>query len=319
MAKTARQSPVPIDIAASRPTKSSAPRNALLTLLVAVSLLIFWTPLNVLLHYPIWSDYAYDKYCYPVVVPFLSLALLFLERRNVFRSVRYDIRAGMLLLLSGMLLRFLAGQVAGEIGADNYLSIALLGLVTFWIGGFILCFGMIAFRAGAFSLLLLFLTVPIPDFLLDKLIGAVQYGSTEVCSFIFSLFRVPVLRDGLTFTLPEISIRVEKECSGIHSIMAIVLVSLVAAHLFLASNWKRTLLVLFSAPIVCITNGLRIAILTLLAEYVDRSFLFGSLHHKGGAIFFTLAFLLLYMTMLLLKTKTPRAEAKIVSSPPRAL
>jgi exosortase len=317
IAKRAPEAPVQVDIGSIHPTRSDSPRSALFTFLVVVSLLIFWTPLRVLFHYPIWTDYAYDKYCYPVVVPFLSLAVVFLERRNIFPSARYGLRAGMPLLLAGVFLRFIAAQVSGQIGAGNYLSIELLGLVAFWIGGFILCYGMSAFRAGAFPLLLLLLTVPIPDFLLDKLIVAVQHGSTEVCSLIFGLFRVPVLRDGLTFTLPEISIRVEKECSGIHSTMAIVLVSLIVAHLFLASKWKKVLLVSLSIPIVCVTNGLRIAILTLLAEYVDRSFLFGSLHHQGGVIFFALAFLLVYVTMLFLSPKTPGISSTAASSAPK--
>ncbi len=282
-----------------------SPRNALCVIFAAVSLLIFWTPLRTVLHFPIFTDNAYDKYCYTVIVPFLSLAILFLERRGIFSSPRYCIRAGMPLLLAAVFLRLIAGQVHNRIGVDNTLSIELLGLVIFWIGDFILCYGTSAFRTGLFPLLLLFLTVPIPDFLLDEMIRTVQYGSAAICSFVFSLFRVPVLRDGMVFTLPDLSIRVEKACSGIHSTMAILLVSLLAAHLFLTPIWKKLFLVLFAIPIVCITNGLRIALLTLLAQYVDRSFLYGGLHHQGGVGFFALALLLLYATLLLLKIRTP--------------
>jgi exosortase len=286
-----------------------SPRNAQFLALVGVSLLIFWTPLRILLRYPIWTEPAYDKYCYAVVVPFLSLAVLFLEKREIFLSVRYSFRTGTLLLLAGVLLRIIPGHVSSQIIVDDSLSIEFLGLVIFWVGGFILCYGTSAFRAGAFPLLLLLLTVPIPDFILDKLIAAVQYGSTEVCTSIFSLFEVPILRNGLTFSLPYITIRVEKECSGIHSTMAILLVSLIAAHLFLASNWKKALLVFFAIPIVCITNGLRIAVLTLLARYVSPSIMFGTFHRKGGMLFFALAFLLLYMTLLLLKERPPRPKS----------
>ena len=45
-------------------------------------------------------------------------------------------------------------------------------------------------------------------------------------------------------------------------------------------------------------NGIRIATLTLLAMYVDPSFLTGRLHHEGEVIFFVMS-LLLPLPMLL--------------------
>jgi len=122
-----------------------------------------------------------------------------------------------------------------------------------------------------------------------------------VCSLVFSLVGVPVLRNGLVFSLANTSIEVAKECSGIHSTLAILIISLIAGHLFLPSVWKKVVLVLFTLPIVCATNGLRIAGLTLLAEYVDASFLHGSLHHEGGMGFFLLALLLLFAILQLLR------------------
>jgi exosortase len=210
-------------------------------------------------------------------------------------------------------LKWFAGRALPQLGADNSLSTQILALVIFWLAGFIICYGARAFRAGAFPLLFLLLTVPIPDGLLDKPITAVQYGSTEVCSLIFSLTGVPVLRNGLVFSLAYTSIEVAKECSGIHSTLAIVIMSLIAGHLFLSSLWKNVALVLFALPIVCITNGLRIAVLTLLAEYVDPSFLHGDLHRKGGVIFFLLALLLLFVILQLLRRGQDRMSPAVKS------
>ena len=177
----------------------------------------------------------------------------------------------------------------------------ILALVIFWLAAFILCYGARAFRAGAFPLLFLLLTVPLPDLLLDGPLTAVQYGSTEVCSLVFDVVGVPVLRNGLVFSLASNTIEVAKECSGIHSALAILVVSLIAGHFYLPSLWKKVVLVLSALPIVCVTNGMRIAGLTLLAQYVDPSFLYGSLHHKGGMGFFLLALLLLFAILQLLR------------------
>jgi exosortase len=196
---------------------------------------------------------------------------------------------GPALLLVGVFLNWPALKALPPLGTEELLSTKILGLVLFWIGGFILCYGTPAFQAGMFALLFLLLTVPIPGFILDKPMMAVQYGSAEVSALVFNLSGVPVLRQGTIFSLPNISIEVAKICSGIHSTLALFIVSLLAGHLFLSSAWKKVVLVLFTLPIVCLTNGLRIAGLTLLTEYVDPSFMHGSLHQEGGVFFFLAA------------------------------
>jgi exosortase/archaeosortase family protein len=43
-----------------------------------------------------------------------------------------------------------------------------------------------------------------------------------------------------------------------------------------------------------VKNGIRIVTLTLLATYVDPGFLVGSLHRKGGVVFFLIGLALLW-------------------------
>ena len=54
-----------------------------------------------------------------------------------------------------------------------------------------------------------------------------------------------------------------------------------------------TLFVLLALPLGIIKNGIRITTLTLLAIYVDPSFLSGNLHREGGFLFFLLALAML--------------------------
>jgi exosortase len=286
----------------------------LFSILVIVSVFVFWTPVRVLAHFSLWEDNPYDKYSYIMAIPFISGALVLFARREIFASVRYGFRTGIILLLAGLILNWSAGSALKQLGKDASLSINMLSLVVLLLAAFILCYGTRAFRAGAFPLLFLLLTVPIPDRLLDKPVTAVQYGSTGVCSLIFSLAGVPHVRNGLEFSLSDVTIKVAKECSGIHSTLAILIISLIAGHLFLPSLWKKVMLVLLALPIVCITNGLRIAGLTLLAEYFNPSFLHGNLHHRGGSAFFSLALLLLFGVLHVLRkgqSSAPSTPAKV--------
>jgi len=281
--------------------KLGSPRNWAFGILVLASLWVFRMPLRTLLHGALWEDNPYDKYAYTLAIPLISLAMVWFERSKILARVQYGFGAGVVLLLTGLIGNGLAGRNLPQLGADNALSAQILALVLCWLGAFILGYGTRAFRAGAFPLLFLLLTVPLPDWLLDKPVTAVQYGSAEVCSWVFRLGGVPFLRKGLEFFLANTAIEVAKECSGIHSTLSIFIISLVAGHLFLSTATRKVLLVLFALPIVCVTNGVRIAGLTLLAEYVNPSFLYGRLHHQGGVGFFLLALALLFVMLRLLR------------------
>lgn len=276
-------------------------RNLLFLGMALASIVVFLGPLRTLVNYALWVDKPFDQYSYTLAIPFIGVALVYLEQRRIFAHVKYGAGAGLALLLSGGVLSWLAVHYRPRLGADNSLSASILALVICWLGAFVLCYGSRALRAGAFPFLFLLLSVPIPDRLLDLPVTAVRYGSTEVCALIFSLAGIPVLHSGFEFFLAHTSIEVAQECSGIHSTLAIFIISLIAGHLFLASVWRKVLLVIFALPIVCATNGLRIAGLTLLAEYVNPSFLRGSLHREGGMGFFVLALLLLTAILQLLR------------------
>ena len=281
--------------------KILSPRHVLFLLLILLSVPVFWNSLAATVHYSLSRDNQFDKYSYIFAIPFISIALVLFDKRRIFRVVRYSPPAGVVLLLAGVALNGFAGHILPQIGTNDLLSVRILGLVLFWLSAFILCYGTQAFRAGLFPLGFLMLAVPIPDSILEKPVTAVQYGSTEVCSLVFTVVGVPVLRNGTVFSLAHNTIEVAKECSGIHSTFAILIISLVAGHLFLSSVWKKSVLVLLALPIVCVTNGFRIAGLTLLAEYVNASFLHGSLHRRGGLGFFLLALLMLFGILQLLR------------------
>jgi len=263
---------------------------------LAVSLALFWSPLAELLRIARLptGNHEYDQYSHTPLIPLIVAVLLWRERKRILANVKQDYVIGAALLAAGGALHWWVAGIAQQWVPDAGLSTSILGAVLFWIGSFILVYGLAAFRAGAFALLFLFLTVPIPSILLDGPVRIVQAGSTEVCAFVFDLLRVPVLRNGFVFSLPNVSIEVVKECSGIHSTLAFFILSLLVGHFLFTSWWKKVFLVALTLPLVCITNGLRIALLTLLAVYVDPSFLTGNLHRRGGAAFFLLGLLLMW-------------------------
>ncbi len=274
-----------------------ARRNIYFILFILLSLIGFRAPLSALLAF----SFQYEHYSHIVLMPFVSVGLIYLERKRIFSNARYGLGVGTVLLFLGTILYGLGKKLAPLLNENDRLSLAILSLAMLWIGGFVLWYGLPASREALFPLLFLLFMVPIPSFLLEKAIFLLQKGSAEVVHHLFKMAGVPVFREGLLFSLPGLTIEVAKECSGIRSSLALLIVMLLAGHLLLRSSWKKAVLIVSIFPVLLLKNGLRILSLSLLAIYVDRGFLTGSLHRNGGIVFFLLALALLAPLLRLLQ------------------
>jgi exosortase len=249
----------------------------------------FWAPLRALMQLALTSD----TYSHILLIPFISLFLLWMERERLFKTVQPNhLFAGALLCL-GVLVGAFARRAALISPDGDWLTLAILGFLCLIWAGFLFFYGTSVFKNALFPLLFLLLMVPLPGFLLDRFIEWLQVGSADVAELIFRMSGTPVLREGLIFVLPQVSIEVAKECSGIRSTQALLIVCLLAGYLLLRTNWRRSALLVAAVPVLIIKNGVRIATLTLLAIHVDPSFLTGRLHHEGGFVFFALGMLIL--------------------------
>ena len=287
----------------SNPT--SAVRNHLAFIsLILVSAIIFWRTLGALALYSLNQESA----SHIIVIPFVSIFLLYTERRRIFSSVSPSFFPGASLILLGGNLYQASGFGLPLRPATESLSLAALALVLCWVGGFVCSYGLAVTRAAAFSLMFLLLMVPLPDRALAWAIHLLQQGSTEVTYLLFKLLGVPVLRQGFVLAVPTVTIEVAVECSGIRSSIALIITCLLAAHFYLRTPWKIFLLMLLVLPLTVVKNGIRIATLTLLSIYVNPGFLHGSLHRDGGFVFFLIALLLLLPVLLLLEKSEHRSS-----------
>jgi exosortase len=255
----------------------------------AVCAAAFWMPLRSLIQVALASD----VYSHILIVPFISIVLVWTERKRLFRTLEPDPPSAAILFCVGALLGAFGWRNQSLSAGGDWLGLAVLGFLCLIWAGYLFFYGAPAFRAGLFPLLFLLLMMPLPEFLLDRFIAWLQVGSADVAEWIFHLSGTPVLRQGLIFALPQVTIEVAKECSGIRSTEALLITCLLAGHLFMRTNWRRMVLLAAAMPVLIIKNGVRIATLTLLAVHIDPSFLTGRLHHDGGFIFFALGMLML--------------------------
>lgn len=291
------------------PSLGSLSRRTLLYVAwVLASCLSLWRPLQAFVSYSLTNDNA----SHLLLIPVISAWVLFLERHRIFKTLGSDVGMASAALAAGVALALGALSVGSHWTALNQLSVYILALILIWTAGFVFLFGRQTLRNARFPFVFLLLAIPIPDFILDRLIYVLQRGSTEVAAVLFDWSGVPVLRNGFVFHLARVNIEVARECSGIRSSLALLILAILVAHFYLDTFWKQAILVIAGLFVMILKNGVRIVTLTLLASYVDPGFLYGRLHRQGGVVFFLLGLLLLVPLLLLLERSEPRLPKQAV-------
>jgi len=241
--------------------------------------------------------------------------LLYTDRDKISQHSGPDYSAALLLAVPAIIA--LAAALLHPIPATpDSISVLILSLILFVACGFILIFGRESATVTWFSLAFLLFAVPLPESILDRFIYLLQSASAEVAGWIFDLSGVPALREGFVFHLSGLNIEVAKECSGIRSSTALVILATLVAHFAFSKLWKKIAFVFAGLLMMALKNGVRIATLTILAKYVDPDFLFGRLHHQGGVVFFLIGLLLLLPVYGLLKRGEPKAPALVPGERP---
>lgn len=186
----------------------------------------------------------------------------------------------------------------GKLGVEFFLqriSFAVLltaGLVwTFW--------GVRCLRSLAFLLLLLATMIPFPALVYNALSAPLQLFASNVATSLAQGLGVSVNRDGNIINLANISLGVEEACSGLNSLSAMMVGSLLLGYLQCSRVWSRWLLFFLSIPLSIGINVLRIAGTAVIADY-QETFALGFYHSFSGWLVFVCGFAVLYAFSLTL-------------------
>jgi exosortase len=272
-------------------------------LLCAVSLVIGW--------HPLFSTFALalraDEYTHLLLILPISASLILSERAVLKPAFEPAIGPGSTLLAIAILIAGCSRWIA-DLPSDAQRSLGMLGIVIWWIGSFLFCFGSRNARLFLFPLCFLFWLVPIPTLALDKIVAIWQQGSAISASLLFSALGIPVAQDGIVLSIPGLTLEVAQECSSLRSSLMLVVTSMVLAHLFLRSFWRKSAVVLAAVPLSIVKNGIRIFTISMLGTRVDPGFLHGGLHRNGGILFFLLALVAVLLWMWLLSRGETQAS-----------
>jgi exosortase len=222
-----------------------------------------------------------------MLIPPLALYIAWARRELTLAQPAVPQNRGLwLIALSCMV--FLLGKLSAEFFLPRISFVMLIaGLVwTFW--------GYARLRTLVFPLLLLSTMVPLPVIVYNAVSAPLQLFASDVATNLAQLLGVAVYRDGNIIHLAHISLGVEEACSGLNSLSALMVVSLLIGYLVCHSVIVRVILFALSIPLSIAVNVLRVTGTAIIADYHEE-FALGFYHSFTGWLVFIGGFAILYM------------------------
>jgi len=262
-------------------------------LLVAVLFLLYAPVLHILV-----DQWYHDAdYSHGFLVPVLSTYLIWARRDKLRKIPLRPSLWGMVIVLGAIGLLIL-----GSLGAELFLSrfsllCTICGLIVYFCGGAML-------RAMAFPMAFLLFAIPIPVVVYNEIVFPLQFIASRFATWTLETLNLfPIMREGNVLILPGMSLEVVEACSGIRSLMSLLALAAGFGYVVERSIVARWILFLAMVPLAIISNGTRVMLTAIMANYMGPKAAEGFMHEFSGWVIFVVA-TVLFLAFYGLMTRT---------------
>jgi exosortase len=225
-----------------------------------------------------------DNYSHGFFVLPLALYFAWERRDRLAAAPRHANAAGLALIVGSLLIR-----LAGVLGSDIFLTrVSLIGVIA---GAIWFVWGQRHVRILAFPILFLLLMIPLPTIIFNQLAFPLQLFASRVGEGVIAAAGIPVLREGNVLHLPAATLEVAEACSGIRSLVSLLMLAIVLGYFTGQGTRGRVALALAAVPIAIAANAARVAGTGLAAEWVGPEAAQGFFHTFSGWLMFVVAFI----------------------------
>ena len=275
-----------------------------------------------------WSD---ENYSHGLLIPVIIGYIIWTQREKLARTTVQPS-----LLLGGAAILFaLFALWAGVAGAELYTQ--RLSLILLLAGITVYFWGLSLLRLMLVPLALLFLAMPIPAIVFNKIAFPLQLFASRCAVWSMSMLGIPVLRQGNIIELKPLNsfdtkkLEVVEACSGIRSLMTLLTLAVVFAYFTHSPSgdppssgkrfgwlksywfWRSAIIVISAVPIAILTNAFRVSGTGVLAHYYGTAVADGFFHSFSGWAIYIVAFILLFgIGMILDRFKPSQDEGERV-------
>jgi exosortase len=240
-----------------------------------------------------WLGSSNSDNSYGILVPFISLYFIWTKKEQL-RLVEFTCSYSGLVILVVSLLIYLVSYVGGVVFLQRLMMVSsLISLVLFVCGKEI-------YRILAFPLLFLFFMLPIPESVVNLVSFPLQTYATIISSKIIQWCGIPVYREGHMLYFTQTQLEVAEACSGIRSISALLMLSVIFMHQCNNNIKLKTIIISSSIVIAFVANIMRVSGTGILAHFFGAGVARGFLHEFSGMAVFAVGFVMMFAEYKLL-------------------
>jgi len=177
--------------------------------------------------------------------------------------------------------------LSGRAGDVHFLGPVSLLVLLFALG--LGTLGWPAMRALLAPYLFLYFAVPWPDLLVGYLSFPMQYAAASYAGMWGSLLGLPVVQRGVSLHVGRVVFEVAAPCSGMRSLVALMALAALMAHLAEGPRGRRLVLFLLGAPVALVANAARILLILVIGANWGQRAAEGFFHGFSGMVLFLLA------------------------------
>jgi len=248
--------------------------------------------------YGAWFGMANADNSYCLLVPFISLYFVWQKKADLKLARQSNSSVGLVVLITGLLV-YLVSYAGGVLVVQRLMMVlSLIGLVLY-------LYGAEVFRIMRFPLLFLLFMIPVPESIVNTVSFPLQTYATIISSKIIQLLGIPVYREGHMLYFLETQLEVAEACSGIRSISAMLMLSVIFVHLIEDNRVMKFAIVLSSVIVAFLANIVRVSGTGVLAHYFGAEVALGFLHEFSGMVVFAVGLGMLFAEYKLLSRIWP--------------
>jgi exosortase len=191
-------------------------------------------------------------------------------------------RFGIGVIAAGLLLEMAGVESGVHLLSAMSMPVTLAGLLLAWRGPG-------ALRALSFPLAYFFFAIPlasIEPITSSRVLTPLREFAAASAAAVLNLLGVQTLRTGTVLQCSHFAMQVDCPCSGIGSLVALLAVAALLAHLAGARPARAAALIAAAIPIAISANGARLTLTALLGVTCGEKLASGFLHQASGLFAF---------------------------------